>query len=96
VKTKPVVKFTGEVKLFPDFFGKLCARITEVKDHPVLGDEPVVYTSEVVQTETDGEYRFIRVITQNTVYEKERDESQTGYRYRDESFAHDHLASSNS
>jgi hypothetical protein len=70
---KPVVKFTGTVKLYTDSFGKLSAKITEVKDHPVLGDEPVVYTSEVVQTETDGEYHFIRVITENTIYEKERD-----------------------
>ena len=70
---KPVVKFTGTVKLFTSSDGKLLAKITEVKDHPVLGDEPVVYTSEVVQTETDGEYRFIRVVTENTIYEKERD-----------------------
>ena len=93
---KPVVKFTGEVKLYTDFFGRLCAKITEVKEHPVLGTVPVVYTSEVVQTETDGEYHFIRVITENTVYEKDQDGTQTSYRHRDGFFAQDHLASSNS
>ena len=93
---KPIVKFTGTVKLYNDFYGKLISEITEVKDHPILGTVPVVYTSEVGQTETDEEYYIIRVITENTIYEKDQDESQTSYRHRDESFSHDHLASSNS
>lgn len=65
---KPIVKYTGTVTIEPWFSDNSIkvAIITGVKDHPNLGNQRWVRTSEVlVYDEESG-----RVETLNTVYEK--------------------------
>ena len=92
---KPIVKFTGKAEVYLDFFGNTVATITGAKDHPRLGSPPILYTSEVIDTDADSSGYFY-IETLNTIYKKDQDEPTTSYRRRDESLSHDHLASSNS
>jgi len=68
IVVKPVVSF-GSVLGFSDYKGYgVCALLSEVRNHPHLGDIPEVRTSRVEQLVYDDDGRIKEVITKNTHY----------------------------
>lgn len=64
---KPIVKYSGTVTIDNHTYLSNVANITEVKDHPTLGDQPWVRTSSVLSYDEETG----RVETLNTIYERE-------------------------
>lgn len=65
--SKPIVMFSrGEIV---PWAGYRVARLTNVENHPKLGDVEWVRTSIVVDEEYNGD-DLVRVETLNTIYEK--------------------------
>ena len=64
---KPVVHFTSFHK-WDRYLGARTAVLLGVPDHPRLGQQPVVYTSKVVHTDSNTEPTLIE--TRNTIYKK--------------------------
>jgi hypothetical protein len=65
VITKPIVHYSGDCVFRPHPSGVEVATIHDVINHPKLGHQRTVYTSEVINKFDDGVFE-----TLNTVYVK--------------------------
>lgn len=59
----------GSIVGYTDFGDRgICAVLSEVRDHPGLGDEPWVRTSRIERLEYGSNGEVIVVETKNTIY----------------------------
>lgn len=67
---KPTVYFTGHARLHGAGNGKTIAHIYDVLEHPVLGDNPWVSTSFVVDHNSVDGSDPTYIETRNTIYKQ--------------------------
>lgn len=66
IAVKPVVHFMGQATLHKHSNGKESATVKNVIDHPRLGEQETVYTSEVLEVDDRDNPTLIH--TRNTIY----------------------------